>query len=174
MLEPPFSSPVFDKPKSALLTMLGAGLLVGTLDISAATISYVSATGDSPANLLRYVASGAFGAAAFDGSLSMAIWGLVFHYCIAHAFTVLFFFAYPSLRSFSPNKIVTGLGYGIFVWLVMNLLVLPMTKVTMPPFTPWRVIKGMLILMLMIGLPLSLVVHRYYTRKQALPTPNRS
>ena len=68
-------------------------LLVGTLDIVAAFVDYWLATGRGPEGVLRYVASGAFGSAAFTGGICMIWYGLLFHYMIAAAWTALFFWA---------------------------------------------------------------------------------
>lgn len=47
--------------------ILRSGLLVGTLDITAASVQYYARTGKSPLNVLRFVASGVFGQAALSG-----------------------------------------------------------------------------------------------------------
>ena len=55
--------------------------------------------------------------------------------------------------------------YGLFVWIVMNLLVVPLTRI--PPFsiTFAKAAENIIILMLAIGLPLALIVHNYYYGK---------
>jgi hypothetical protein len=45
--------------------IITAGAIVGTLDIVAAAIYFFQATGSNPLNVLKYVASGVFGMAAF-------------------------------------------------------------------------------------------------------------
>ncbi|MES2734640.1 MAG: hypothetical protein V4714_23025 [Bacteroidota bacterium] len=165
-MEAPLSSPSVYKPKSALKTIIGAGLLAGILDIIVPMVMYATSTGKSPLNVLRFIASGVFGSQAFGGGVPMAIWGLIFHFFIAYAFTVVFFFAYPKIRSISSGKVLTGVGYGVFVWLVMNLIVLPLANTPQATFNLWQAIKGILILMMAFGLPLSLIVHKYYEQKQ--------
>ena len=94
----------------------------------------------------------------------MAAWGLLFHYIIAFLFTLFFFWIYPLLNLGKWNKVVTGLVYGIFVWLVMNLVVV---RIAMGPHP--IVLKNaaiaMGILMLCIGLPISLIIGGYYRNK---------
>jgi hypothetical protein len=47
----------------------------------------------------------------------------------------------------------------------MNFCVLPLTQVNRAPMRVAGAVKDMLILMVMIGLPISLIVYRYYRRR---------
>jgi hypothetical protein len=143
--------------------ILLTGLLVGTLDGITPMIVYQL----NPVLLFRVVASGAFGKDAFTGSDTIALWGLFFHLFIAMSWTVLFYLIFPKIAPYSKNKFITGLLYGIVVWVVMNLVVVPMSNVTPRDFTLAGVLKGMIILMLMVGLPISILAHRYYSRSHA-------
>ncbi len=81
--------------RSAGSTIVQAGLLAGTLDISAACIHAYLLRGTTPVQVLRYVASGVWGTDAFQGGTGIALQGLLFHFIIAFGWTVLFFLAYP-------------------------------------------------------------------------------
>jgi uncharacterized membrane protein YagU involved in acid resistance len=118
--------------------------------------------GMSPYNLIKFVASGVYGKAAFEGGSDMVAMGLLFHYCIAFAFTIFFFLVYPYWDFLNKNWIVTGVLYGAFVWSVMNLLILPMTNVAQSPFNFMKAAIAMTILILAIGLPLSHLANRFY------------
>jgi hypothetical protein len=144
-----------------------AALLVGTLDICSAFADYWLATGRGPEGVLRYVASGAFGSAAFTGGNSMIWYGLLFHYVIAAAWTVLFFWLYRKLALLSGNRLLTGFVYGLFIWAMMNLALLPLSQVRHVPLSamqPLKALKAFLILTAMIGWPLSFIAQRYCTR----------
>ncbi len=149
---------------SLLKTILFSGLLAGTLDIATALIQYSVQTGKDPLFVLRYVASGVFGNDAFAGGVHMAGWGLFFHFVIAFSFTVFFFVIYPKLGFLAKNRVLTGIFYGIFMWIVMNLGVLPLSGVPQSPFDAGRATRGALILICMIGLPLSFIAGRFYSR----------
>jgi hypothetical protein len=139
--------------------ILIAGFIAGTLDIIAAIIS----SGADPIRVLQFIASGAVGRdAAFAGGLPMAFLGLALHYLIAYSWTTLFFLLYPKVAILQKNKYVVGLAYGVVVWLVMNLLVLPMSQIVQREFNWAGAIKGTLILMFMIGLPISILANRFY------------
>ncbi|PWT97133.1 MAG: hypothetical protein C5B52_14330 [Bacteroidetes bacterium] len=144
--------------------ILLTGLLAGSLDILAAIIQFVSVTGKSPVRIFYYIASGVFGKEAYDGGIPMVIAGFLFHYFIATIFSAFFFFIYPAIPILRKNKIVAGLAYGIFVWVIMNLAVVPVSRVNRGPFHLQQVLIGMGILMLCIGLPISLMANRYWSR----------
>jgi hypothetical protein len=148
--------------RNLISAILWAGLLAGTLDIIAACGLFNIRTGLDPIIVLRYVASGALGAKAMTGGLSTALLGLLFHFAIAFSWTILFFLTLPKLPK--GNWMPYGLLYGVVVWMVMNLIVLPMTRVTMRPFTWDGILTGAVVLMFAIGLPISYLAHKYYKR----------
>lgn len=146
-------------------TILLAGLLAGSLDIIAALVNFYINTGKDPKIVLKYIASAVFGKAAFSDNNAMAIWGLLLHFLIAFIWTILFFFIYPKLKLLSWNRIITGILYGIFIWIIMTRVVVPMSKITAGPFNLRQAIIAVLILIAAIGLPLSFIAHRYYALK---------
>ncbi|MEP6595489.1 MAG: hypothetical protein ABJA71_06060 [Ginsengibacter sp.] len=151
----------FDE-KSPFKTILATGLIAGTLDAIAAIINYTINGGKLPAGIFQYIASGAVGKQAFTGGTGMVVLGIIFHYTIAFAFTLFFFLVYPRINLLSKNKILTGIAYGIFVWLIMNLIVLPMSNIPSSPFNIKQAIIAAAILILAIGLPVSMIIGRYY------------
>jgi uncharacterized membrane protein YagU involved in acid resistance len=58
------------------------------------------------------------------------------------------------------QTLLTGILYGAFVWVVMNLLVLPITNANRLSKEFWNVTIGMLILICCIGIPLSFIAAR--------------
>ena len=153
------------KSTSPLKTILITGFVAGFLDITAAIVilGKMNATG-----VLKYIASGAFGKKAFAGGTEMVIYGLLMHFIIAYSFTILYLFAYPYIGLFKKQKVLSGLLYGIFVWAVMNLLVLPFTNVAQAAFRWDKALLNMSILMVMIGLPIALMVNHYYEKNTAV------
>ncbi|HWA34247.1 MAG TPA: hypothetical protein VG737_08970 [Cyclobacteriaceae bacterium] len=146
--------------------ILFAGLLAGTCDITAACIQFYLKTGKGPAVIGQYIASAVFGTeTAYSGDVSMIIIGFVFHYMVAFGWTILFFFAYPRLSFLRGNKIIVGIAYGAFVWLMMNQVVVPLTLIGRGPFNLVNAAQAMAILMACIGIPISLVANSYYRNK---------
>lgn len=155
--------------KSPAGTIVLAGLLTGTLDITAALLQYYIQTGKDPGNVLRFIASAVFGAKAFTGGMMMALWGLLFHYCIAFLFATAFFLIYPLVPPAQKNRWLTGIVYGLLVWALMNLLVVPASQAPPLPFRPGRALIAAGILVLCIGWPLSFLANKYYLYKKQDP-----
>jgi hypothetical protein len=148
--------------KPLLKTIAWVGLLAGSLDILSAFVQAYVMRGARPIVVLQYIASGAFGKAAFSGGWLMPLLGLLFHFIIAYSFTAFFFLIYPSVRLLWKNIPVTAVLYGIFIYVVMNMLVLRLTRV--PPITfHWdKALMATAILIVAIGLPVSFFARKFY------------
>ncbi len=144
--------------------LVKAWLIVGTLDIIAAIIQTLI-MGGNITRLMQYIASGVFGPASFEGGMAYAVMGLAFHYVVAFGWTMLFFIIYPRLRFAPANRLLTGIGYGIFVWFMMNRVVLPISNVKMGPFDVQRAVIAALVLIVAIGVPLSFLASKHYAKQ---------
>lgn len=142
-------------------TIVWAWLLVGTLDILAASTQTLL-NGRDPMNMYRFIASGVFGSSAMSGGVGYSLLGLLFHYCIAMGWTVIFFLVYRKISVLARNRIVTGFLYGIFVQLCMSFIVLPLANTPTIPFNLVGMIKAAWILVVAIGIPLAFIAHRYF------------
>jgi hypothetical protein len=143
--------------KALLLSILLASLIAGTLDGLAAV--FILAKGQA-AMVFKYIASAVYGKQAFAGGSGMIWTGVALHYLIAAIFTVLFFILYDLMPVIRKRGFLVAVIYGIFVWVVMNLLVLPLTQVA-NTITLEGAIKNILILIICIALPIVLIRHRY-------------
>lgn len=143
--------------KRPVALVFGSALLVGTLDILAACILYYLKTGTAPVPVFKFIASGVFGAKAFSAGDSMIVYGLLFHYSIAVSFTIFFFLISTLFPTLLKAKVTTGTGYGIAVWIVMNLIVVPISNTPKGEFDWIDACIGMLILVVCVGLPLSFI-----------------
>lgn len=142
--------------KSSFSRLVMAWVLVGTLDILAAFIEFYIMRHTNPLVIFVGIASGIFGRAAFTGGPTMMVWGLIFHYLIALAFTAFFFWISPRIPSFRRRWILAGIGYGIFIWIIMRLIVLPLSRVHLLGFRPGMELIAAAILIVCIGIPLAL------------------
>jgi hypothetical protein len=147
---------------SSKLRILTIGLFAGTLDIADALI-FNEWRGITPTRVLQYIASGVLGTAAFHGGPASAGLGLALHYLIALGWTTLFYMASRKLTVLTRRPILSGLVYGGLIYLVMNFVVLPASRVPHPsnPTTIASLVNGILALMLCIGLPVSVLTARY-------------
>ncbi len=155
------------EPKtSKLSTIVWLSLLTGTLDaIAAIIITYPVTFG----RIFRYIASGFFGKVAFTAKY-MIFWGLLFHYLIATIFTIVLFVMFPLFKRILKNKYLTGIIYGLIIWVIMNIIVLPLSNVPKhaanADFSLLPVIISLAALVICVGLPISLVADRYYAKNK--------
>ncbi|WP_295120990.1 hypothetical protein [uncultured Chitinophaga sp.] len=148
-------------PRQTTKLILKAGIIAGTLDILAAIVAYGFILSKAPViKILQSIASGIYGVKAFAGGWGMAIQGLIFHYLIAIIFAFLFYLLIKAIPLIVKFSVITGLLYGIIIWLIMNLLVLPASQVPPRSFSTRGMIEGMLILMFFVGLPISVVLSK--------------
>lgn len=148
--------------KAILIT----GLVAGTLDIVAAFVNVYISSGTSATIVLQYIASVFLGKEAYSMGFASALLGLIIHYVIAYGWTSLFFLLYPRLKFLSGNKVAIGLLYGVFVWLVMNLVVLRLIGLGNGSFDLLQAAIGCGILMFCIGIPIAWGAHAYYRRQE--------
>ena len=145
-----------ERPK-AYRAILWAGLIAGTLDITAASVQGIL-RGGNPMRVLRSVASGLLGVDALQGGVGTAALGLVLHFLIAFGAATVFFVASRKMRFLVDHAVVCGLLYGVAVYAFMNSVVVPLSAA---PFEiPYKPI-GLIIHMLCVGLPIALVVRRF-------------
>jgi hypothetical protein len=138
-----------------------AWLIVGTLDILAAVVLTLLRDAN-PLGTLRFIASGVFGAEAFAGGLPYALLGLLFHYCIAMIWTLIFFFIAAPVTNVRRHPILAGVVYGVVVWLAMNLIVLPLSNIPPVSMTFGSAAIGMSVLIAAVGLPLAFLAARNF------------
>jgi uncharacterized membrane protein YagU involved in acid resistance len=146
------------------VAIISAWLVVGTLDLASAIIQTL-VMGGNPLGMLQYISSGIAGQDAFAGGIKYSLLGVLIHYAIAFSWTILFFLLYPGIKGLSTHKLLTGIAYGVIVWLVMNRVVVPLSKIPARPFNLKNALIGLGILVIAIGIPLSLMASKYYTSK---------
>jgi uncharacterized membrane protein YagU involved in acid resistance len=165
-----------------MMSSLIYGVAVGTvavalLDATDGVIYFWLTARLNPIQVLQYIASGAFGEAAYSGGLATAFAGLVFHFIISFLAVSVFAVIYTRSRTVRKNAPAVGLVYGAVVWCFMNLLVLPISAVTPTALSPLAVIHGVIGHALFVGLAAALSLRRYVRDEPATggaPTRNRS
>ena len=151
--------------KSKSGTIFLSGLIAGTLDILAALVIYDFILQKTTSiKILQSIASGIFKKDAYSGGSQMALYGLLIHYFIALTFAWFYFTIYPYFNFLKKNTLLSGVLYGIFVWIIMNLVVLP----TFFPLLPEKhldfpLILSILILIFCIGIPIASITRKYYS-----------
>ena len=154
----------YSKKSFKNLTIFYSGLLVGLLDGTAAIINYLIKGGKHPEKIFNFISSGVFGKSGLSGGADMVAWGILFHLLIAFIWTLMFFWAYSKISLMRKSRIITGIVYGIIIWIVMNRLVLPLSNTPAIPFKMNQAIIAVLILIVAIGLPLSFIAKKQYLK----------
>lgn len=151
-----------NKPQPSLLSVIiNAGLLAGTLDICSAFLYYYIKTRKNPLNVLIYISKLALKTVVMIQEIA----GLLIHYCIAFGWTILFFMLYPRLKWLQKNIFMTAIIYGVFVWAMMNIVIVPLWTGKAFAYKRESSIVNCIILVLAIGTPLSFMAHHYYSKK---------
>jgi len=148
-----------------LMTILWIGLIAGTLDI-ADNLIFNQFRGISPIRVFQYIASGLIGMKSFQLGLASVALGVLIHYTIALFWTGVFYTASRKFSILVRRPVICGLLYGVVVYLVMNFVILPLSRVPPRPAAvtlPSR-INAVLALLLFIGLTISLLTRRSITR----------
>jgi hypothetical protein len=135
--------------------ILLTGLIAGVLDITAAFV-FSALRGAGPARVLRFVASGLLGAAAARGGAATAALGLALHFVIATGWAAVYWAASRKIAFLRTHPVPAGLLYGIAVYFLMNLVVVPLSAVPPRPFVPSPGMIG--IHMFCVGLPIALAL----------------
>jgi len=152
-----------DRP-SLWKVIFGATLLVGTLDISDAFIFY-GLRGISPIRILQNIASAVLGRPSYSMGHRSALLGLIFHFTIAFCATTVYLVASRKLP-LARHPLPYGTVFGIALYIVMNYLVLPLTKIGLRPTPPLApLINGVAALIVCIGIPLGFIARRYVAQQ---------
>jgi uncharacterized membrane protein YagU involved in acid resistance len=148
--------------KSAFSTVLWSGLVAGVLDALAGVVVYYIWFGFNPFQVLQFIASGIFGPTAINGGVALIIAGLLLHFLIAYVVAIIYFLAYPKINLLSKYVVLSGLIYGLGIWLVMNLLVLPNSNIPQSSFDAGLAAVGIAWHMVLVGLPISILTDKHY------------
>ena len=152
-----------DKSSAVFLKVFCLGLISGTLDGLAAI--FLSAKGNATI-VFKYISSAVLGPEAFHGGTGTVLLGIGFHYFNAFAFTIFYFFIYRHSALLRKNIVVNSLLYGSFIWGVMNLCVVPLTRISAQHFTVNGIVKSWAILVFFMALPIAIGVKEIYSSKR--------
>jgi len=141
--------------RSALLAIGVGGLVAGILDLLQACILF---GWDIP----LAIAAGLLGRQAFQGGAGTYILGVLLHFFIALSAAAVYYAASVRLVFLKEHPLVCGLFFGGAVQEVMNLVVLPLSALhARGPYKLHDLILGLVVHMVVIGLPISFSVRRF-------------
>jgi Na+/alanine symporter len=151
----PFGSYWPLRKRSALLAIAVGGLVAGTLDFLQACILFGW-------KIPLVIAGGLLGKQAFHGGAGTYALGVLLHFFIATSVTAIYYGASRRLTFLTEHPLVCGLFYGMAVELVMGYIVLPFSALhARGPYDLRDVIQGLVVHMIVVGLPVSFSVRRF-------------
>src|SRR5882757_4881503 len=140
---------------NALLAIGVGGGIAGTIDLLQACILFGW-------RIPLAVAGGLLGRQAFQGGAGTYVLGVLLHFFIACSAAAVYFAASRKLSFMTEHPLVCGLFFGAAVEEVMNLVVLPLSALhARGPYKLHDLILGLLVHMVVVGLPISFSVRRF-------------
>jgi len=149
--------------QSILMPILVGGFVAGTFDLILAFISFGW-------GVPRAIAAGLLGRGALHGGTGTWILGVILHYFIAYSAAAVYCAASRKLDFLRPHFIVCGMFFGIGLFLVMNLIVLPLSGLhSAGPYQLRGLVQGLLVHMIFIGLPIGFCLYQFSPRQEIAP-----
>ena len=151
------------------VSIILTALLAGSLDLFGAILSFKASRGTFPVNILKYIAGGVLKGKAMEGGAEMHILGGFFHFSIAFIWSFIFYSLYPRLKMLQHHSIVVIVLWGIIIWSVMNLVVLPLSAWRAPISfqNPWEITKAVFIIIFCVSGPIVWRAKNYYKSNMA-------
>ena len=137
---------------SAARAILYGTLTVAFLDGLYAVI-FFRMRGVGADRVFQGIAAGLLGRDAFRGGLTTAGLGLALHIFIALVVVVVYYMASARMRVLRNRPLACGPVYGILVYAVMNLIVIPLSAGGGGRYSLWPVLGGLMIHAVGVGLP---------------------
>jgi uncharacterized membrane protein YagU involved in acid resistance len=141
--------------------LLGAallgGLVAGTLDILGA-MALTALNGGPPLRAVRSVASGWVGTRAYEGGAEMIALGFATHFAIATLMATAYVVVATRVRDLVRRPWRWGALYGLAMYAVMYLVVLPLRwPALFPSFELERVAGQLFCHVFLVGIPIALI-----------------
>jgi hypothetical protein len=143
-----------------ILASVSAGLLAGTTNLIAAGAIF----GGTLTHGLQLIASGLLGEWAFKGGRETAVLGAGLHYGISIAAAGLYCALALRRRWWRDHWLIGGAVFGVIAYLVMNLVVVPLSNAPNPDFSPVIVGKELVAHTVMFGIPIAGIVALFLRR----------
>lgn len=161
------ASKPLDNRSSLLRSIALGGLIIGVADAIVYHWLVSSVLGGFPLTAVyQYIASGALGEPAFAGGMATILLGVLFHFIVSFIVAGVFILSADRISLLRRYPIVGSLLYGFGVFIVMSMIVTPLSATPpLPAPTTSQLIMAILDHILVIGLPLGILVRRNASSK---------
>jgi uncharacterized membrane protein YagU involved in acid resistance len=110
---------------SPLAAILLGGFIAGTVDIGVACLI----NGRTPIFICQVIAGGVLGRESLHGGLGSAALGLALQWAMSLIIAAIFVAAAQIMPFLARRWLLSGLAYGVGVYFVMNLIVVPLSRI---------------------------------------------
>jgi hypothetical protein len=161
-----------NKDRQTLNAILLGGLIAGAIDIGAASLI----SGRSLGFIVQFIAGGLLAKATFDGGTGTMALGFFLQELMGLLIAGVYVMLARGVPLLARRWVISGLGYGVIVFLVMNYVVLPLSAwKSIPHFTAMKFAENMAA-MLVFGLIVAFFARRlrggaYSDEKHAASAP---
>ena len=129
------------------------------MDITAAFVTWAP-RGVTLLRILQGIASALLGQRSFEGGPTTGALGAVIHFFIAFSAATVFYAASRKVPLLILRPILSGIVYGVAVYVVMYWIVLPLAHFQGAPRNLFNSIVAIVTHIICVGLPISVVVSR--------------
>ena len=137
------------------MAIAAGGVIAGALDLTQACILFGG-------NIPLVIAAGLLGRHALQGGTATYLLGVLLHFFIAFSAAAIYYVASRRLVFLKEHPLVCGLFYGAAVEVVMGYIVLPLSALhERGPYELHDVLQGLLVHMVVVGLPISFSIRRF-------------
>lgn len=153
------SAPLSSRPLRGMRFAALVILLLATADLLFACTYWRALRGVPPVRIPQNIAAGLLGARAFAGGGSTVALGVLLHYGIMAVMVAVYDLSARRMTVLIERPWVFGLLYGAVLFVVMNLIVLPLSAAPKAPVMPGWIVSS-IVVHLVIGVAIALGARR--------------
>ena len=150
-------------PRGSLAPVLTGGLLAGAIDLTYACTYHGFVSHVPPARIFQAIGSGLLGKASFEMGATSATVGFIAHFAILIIAAGIFNFARRRFAYLRDHAYLSGMIFGVGIWLTMNYIVLPLSAAPQFKSTLQGALSDFAVHVLLLGPAISLVA-KYFDR----------
>jgi uncharacterized membrane protein YagU involved in acid resistance len=152
-------------PRGSLAPVVTGGLLSGAIDLTYACTYHGIVSHVPPMRIFQSIGSGIFGKASFEMGATSATVGFIAHFVILIIAAGIFNFARRRFAYLRDHAYLSGMIFGVGIWLTMNYIVLPLSAVPQFKSTLQGTLSDFAVHVLLLGPAISLAA-KYFDRAQ--------
>jgi uncharacterized membrane protein YagU involved in acid resistance len=152
--------------RSWLAPIVGGGILAGAIDLTFACTYHGLVSGVPPMRILQAIGSGVFGNDSFQMGYESAAVGFIAHFFILIVAAALFNAARARISFLREHAYISGMAFGVAIYLTMNYIVLPLSAVPHFKSTTISTLSDFAVHVLLLGPAISLAA-RHFDRARA-------